>query len=51
MSLLVLFIAGGIAAFLLVDDTGSDLTKVVVGGWVAALGNVIGFYVGVRSER
>ena len=29
----------------------SDLTKVVVGGWIAALGNVIGFYFGVRSAR
>lgn len=32
-------------------DTSSDLTKVVIGGWIAALGNVIGFYFGVRSLR
>jgi hypothetical protein len=25
------------------------MTKVVIGGWVAALGNVIGFYFGVRA--
>ena len=39
-----------IAAYLLMADTGSDLTKVVIGGWIAALGNVIGFYFGVRSR-
>jgi hypothetical protein len=31
-----------IAGYLLAAGTGSDLTKVVVGGWIAALGNVIG---------
>jgi hypothetical protein len=43
--------AFAIAAYLLVEDTSSDLTKVVVGGWIAALGNVIGFYFGVRSAN
>ena len=43
--------AFAIAAYLLAADTSSDLTKVVVGGWIAALGNVIGFYFGVRSAK
>ncbi len=49
MSLGVVLAAGAIAGFLLAEDASSDLTKVVVGGWIAALGNVIGFYFGVRS--
>ncbi len=49
MSLGVVVVAGGIAAFLLVDDASSDLAKMVVGGWITALGNVIGFYFGSRS--
>src|SRR5207244_3464150 len=51
LSLGVLLAAAMIVAYLLVDDSGSDLTKVVIGGWIAALGNVIGFYFGVRSAR
>ena len=51
MSLGVVLGAFAIAAYLLAVDTGSDLTKVVVGGWIAALGNVIGFYFGVRSAN
>ena len=51
LSLGVLLAAALIVAYLLVDDSGSDLTKVVIGGWIAALGNVIGFYFGVRSAR
>ena len=51
MSLGVLAVAAAIAGVLLVQEPGSDLTKVVTGGWVAALGNVIGFYFGVRSGR
>lgn len=51
LSLGVVLGAFAIAAYLLAADTGSDLTKVVVGGWIAALGNVIGFYFGVRSGR
>ena len=51
LSLGVLLSAALIVAYLLVDDSGSDLTKVVIGGWIAALGNVIGFYFGVRSAR
>jgi hypothetical protein len=50
LSLAVVTGAFAIAAYLLVEDTSSDLTKVVVGGWIAALGNVIGFYFGVRSR-
>jgi len=38
-----------IAALLIAREPSSDLTKVVVGGWIAALGNVIGFYFGARS--
>ena len=49
MSLGVVVAAGAIAGFLLVEDTTADLTKMVVGGWIAALGNVIGFYFGTRS--
>ena len=51
LSLGVVLGAFAIAAYLLAADTGSDLTKVVVGGWIAALGNVIGFYFGVRSAQ
>ena len=51
LSLGVVLGAFAIAAYLLAADTGSDMTKVVVGGWIAALGNVIGFYFGVRSAR
>ena len=51
MSLGVLLMAGLIAGYLLVDDASSDLTKVVIGGWIAALGNVIGFYFGMRSAK
>jgi len=51
VSLGVVLAAAGIAGFLLAHDTSSDLTKVVIGGWVAALGNVIGFYFGVRSAK
>lgn len=51
MSLGVLAVAAAIAVALLLQDPGSDLTKVVIGGWIAALGNVIGFYFGVRAAR
>jgi hypothetical protein len=50
LSLAVVAGAFAIAAYLLVQDTSSDLTKVVIGGWIAALGNVIGFYFGMRSR-
>ncbi len=49
MSLGVIVVAGAIAGFLLAHDASSDLTKIVVGGWIAALGNVIGFYFGARA--
>jgi hypothetical protein len=51
LSLGVVLGAFAIAAYLLAADTGSDLTKVVIGGWIAALGNVIGFYFGVPSGK
>jgi hypothetical protein len=41
--------AAFIAALVILDDPSSDLTKIVVGGWVTALGNVIGYYFGARS--
>jgi hypothetical protein len=49
LSLGVLAVAAGIAGLLLVQEPGSDMTKLVIGGWIAALGNVIGFYFGVRA--
>jgi hypothetical protein len=49
MSVAVVLVAGSIAAVLLVREPSSDLTKMVVGGWATALGNVIGFYFGARS--
>lgn len=49
MSVAVVLVAGAIAALLLMREPGSDLTKMVVGGWATALGNVIGFYFGARS--
>ena len=49
MSLGVLVAAAAIAVGLLLREPDSDLTKVVIGGWIAALGNVIGFYFGVRA--
>jgi hypothetical protein len=48
MSLAVIAGAAAIAGFLLAHDSGSDLAKMVVGGWLTALGNVIGFYFGSR---
>ena len=51
MSLGVVLAAGAIAGFLLVEDASADLTKMVVGGWIAALGNVIGFYFGARGGK
>jgi hypothetical protein len=49
LSLGVLAVAALIAGVLLVQEPESDMTKVVIGGWIAALGNVIGFYFGVRA--
>ncbi len=43
--------AAMIAALVILDDPSSDLTKIVVGGWVTALGNVIGYYFGARSAE
>jgi hypothetical protein len=49
MSLVVVVGAAVVAAFLTVRDPDSDLTKILVGGWGTALGNVIGFYFGARA--
>ncbi len=49
LSVSVLAVAAGLAAVLLIRDPGSDVTQMVIGGWIAALGNVIGFYFGSRS--
>lgn len=49
LSVGVVAVAAALAAILLLREPGSDLTKVVIGGWIAALGNVIGFYFGARS--
>ncbi len=49
MSVAVVLVAGAIVPLLLMREPGSDLTKMVVGGWATALGNVIGFYFGARS--
>lgn len=49
MSLVVVVGAAVVAAFLTIRDPSSDMTKILVGGWGTALGNVIGFYFGARS--
>lgn len=49
MSVAIVLVAGAIVAMLLLREPSSDLTKMVVGGWATALGNVIGFYFGARS--
>lgn len=51
MSVAVVVIAGAIAAALLMSEPESDMTKMVVGGWATALGNVIGFYFGTRATE
>jgi hypothetical protein len=43
--------AAFIGALVILDDPSSDLTKIVVGGWVTALGNVIGYYFGAKSAE
>lgn len=40
-----------IGGLVVLSDPSSDLTKIVVGGWVTALGNVIGYYFGARSAE
>jgi hypothetical protein len=49
MSLVVVIGAAVVAAFLTIRDPSSDMTKILVGGWGTALGNVIGFYFGARA--
>lgn len=43
--------AAFIAGLVILEEPSSDLTKIVVGGWVTALGNVIGYYFGARSAK
>lgn len=40
----VMAIVGGLTGYSVVADAASDLTKVLIGGWLTALGNVISFY-------
>jgi hypothetical protein len=49
MSVAVVLTVGGLSAYLLATEPDSDLTKVMIGGWATALGNVIGFYFGART--
>jgi hypothetical protein len=49
MSLAVVVASAGVTAVLLNREPQSDLAQAVVGGWIAALGNVIGFYFGSRA--
>jgi hypothetical protein len=51
MSLIVVLGAAIVATFLTIRDPDSDLTKILIGGWGTALGNVIGFYFGARSAQ
>ncbi len=50
ISISVIVAAAAMSGYLLVNDASSDLAKITVGGWIAALGNVIGFYFGTRRE-
>ncbi len=49
VSVLVMLAALAVTVLLLVSAPGSDLAQLAVGGWIAALGNVIGFYFGTRA--
>jgi hypothetical protein len=49
MSAAIVVLAGAIAAVLLITEPESDMTKMFVGAWATALGNVIGFYFGTRT--
>jgi hypothetical protein len=51
MSVTVVLAAAGITAVLLAREPGSALAQAMVGGWIAALGNVIGFYFGARTAN
>ena len=51
MSLAVVLAACVVTAFLVANDPTSDMTKMIVGGWATALGNVIGFYFGARGAE
>jgi hypothetical protein len=49
VALLVVAAALAVTLVLLVREPGSELAQLAVGGWIAALGNVIGFYFGSRG--
>ena len=49
LALVVVLAVAGVTAVLLVREPGSDLAQLAIGGWIAALGNVIGFYFGTRA--
>ena len=49
ISLGVILGAAAISGFLLAENSSSDLAKVMVGGWIAALSGVIGYYFGSRQ--
>lgn len=51
LSIGVVVVVAAIGAFLIVQDSSSDLSKLVVGGLIAALGNVIGSYFGSRKTE
>jgi hypothetical protein len=51
VSVAVVLGAAVVAGLVIIDDPSSDLTKIIVGGWATALGNVIGFYFGARSAE
>jgi len=51
MSLAVVLAACVVTGFLVASDPASDMTKMIVGGWATALGNVIGFYFGARGAE
>ncbi len=51
MSLAVVLAACVVTGFLVANDPASDMTKMIVGGWATALGNVIGFYFGARGAE
>ena len=49
ISLGVVLAVAGIGAYLIVEDSGSDMAKVVAGGLIASLGQVVASYFGSRQ--
>ena len=50
ISLAVVLFAGGLTVFLIVDDAGADIAKVMGGGMIASLATVITAYFGSRQS-